>query len=127
MVKRSAHLAIAFLLSGCTDFAEPSLVDPTNVLGCYLAPQAPELSVRQAGIQIGHDPEVLPFRYEQRKVGMVLAIPMVASAGEGGLELKRGEEHLYRVLSTAAGPVITVAFGPDGTIREYKRRSSEPC
>jgi hypothetical protein len=127
MVKPTACLAIALLLSGCTDFDEPSAVDPTTILGCYLAPDAPALSIQQTGIRIGQGPEVLPFRYEQMKVGMVLAIPMIASSGEAGLELKGGEEHFYRVLMTDAGPVIRVAFGPDGTLRDYERRSKSPC
>jgi hypothetical protein len=127
MVRVSAYLAIGLLLSGCTDFDEPSAVDPTPILGCYLAPEAPTLSIQQEGVRIEEGPEVLPFRYQQEKVGMVLAIPMVASVGGGGFELKGGEEHSYRVLWTDAGPVIRVAFGPGGTVRDYQRHSGSPC
>lgn len=93
VIRQTASLAVALLFSGCMDFDEPSAVDPTPVLGCYLAPEAPALSIQRAGVQIAAVSEVLQFRYEQSKVGMVLAIPMVASVGEGGLQLERGEEH----------------------------------
>ena len=65
MIKLPAGLAIGLFMSGCTDFDEPSAVDPAPVLGCYLAPDAPALSVQPAGVRIEQGPEVLPFRYEQ--------------------------------------------------------------
>ena len=127
MGRETAYLAGALLLSGCADFDEPEGVDPTPVLGCYVAPELPAISIEQSGVQIGQNPEVLPYRYEQRKVGMVLRIPMVASVDEGRFQLKSGGEHFYRVLSTDAGPVIRVAFYPDGMIKDYQRRSIKTC
>ena len=118
---------ISLLLSGCTDLAAPRAVDPAPVFGCYVASAAPALSLSQAGVQIAESPEVLPFRYEQAKVGMVLAVPMVASIDQSGFQLKRGKEHFYRVLWTEAGPIIRIAFGPEGTIRDYQRRSTSAC
>lgn len=127
MVKRSAYLAGALLLSGCADFDEPEAVDPTPVLGCYVAPESPTISIEQAGVQIGQSPGILSYRYEQAKVGMVLRIPMVASVDEGRFQLKSGDEHFYRVISTDAGPFIRVAFYPDGTVKDYQRRSLNAC
>lgn len=127
MMKLVAGLPMALFLCGCTDFEEPATVDPAPVAGCYVAPEAPSLSFQETGVQIGQRPEILPFRYQQQKVGMVLAIPMVATIGENGFELRSGDEHFYRVLWTNEGPVIEVAFGPDGTLRQYQRRSENPC
>ena len=58
---------------------------------------------------------------------MVLSIPMVASVDEGGFHLERGEEHFYRVIWDDGRPIIRVAFAPDGTIRNYERRTENPC
>lgn len=126
-MKLAAGLPMVLFLFGCTDFDEPARVDPAPVAGCYVAPEAPSLSVQETGVRIGQRPEMLPFRYQQEKVGMVLAIPMVALIGENGFELRPGDEHFYRVLRTNEGPVIKVAFGPDGTLRHYKRRSENQC
>ena len=127
MGKEAAYLVGALLLSGCADFDEPEGVDPTPVLGCYIAPESPAIRIEQAGVQIGQSPEILPYRYEQRKVGMVLRIPMIASVDEGRFQITRGDEHFYPVLSTDAGPLIRVAFFPDGTVKDYQRRPLNAC
>lgn len=127
MVKRSAHLAGVFFLFGCADFDEPEAVDPAPVLGCYVASGAGALSIEQEGVRIGDSSEILPYSYEHRRVGMILRIPMVASVVDGRLQLKSGNERFYRVLSTDDGPVIRVAFGPEGTVRDYQRRSLSAC
>lgn len=127
MVQRSHPLLAALFLSSCSSVDEPRAVDPAPVLGCYVAVDAPALRVRHTGIRIGQNPEVLPFRYEKRKVGMVLAIPMVASVSGGGLEFRPAAEHFYRVLWREGKPVINVAFGPDGIIRDYKRHPESDC
>lgn len=127
MLKLLTILPMGLIVAGCTDFDEPAAVDTSPVVGCYVAPEATSLSVQSNGVRIGQSPAVLPFRFEQRKVGMVLAIPMVASDDRGGFEIRSGDEHLYRVLMTEDGPVIQVAADPDGTLRQYERRSQNPC
>jgi hypothetical protein len=127
MIKLSAYLVAALLLSGCDGFKEPSTVDPTPVLGCYIAPDAPALSIQKAGVQIAHGSEVLPFRYQQAKVGMVLATPLVASVDKGAFRLQKGDEHFYRVLWTDTKPTIIVVFGPEGITRNYERGSKTAC
>lgn len=127
MRKRSAYLAGVFLLYGCADFDEPKAVDPAPVVGCYVAPDAPALSVEQAGVRIGQSTEILPYQYQQRKVGMILIMPMVATVREGEFQIGGGEEHFYRVIWNDGRPIIRIAFGPNGIIREYKRRSQNPC
>ena len=127
MVKLSAIFPIVLIVSGCTDFDEPAAVDPTPVVGCYIAPDAPSLRIQLNGVRIEQSPQILPFQYEQAKVGMVLAIPMVASVGQSGFELGSGDEHFYRVLWINGGPVIRVAFAPDGIIRDYERSAKEAC
>lgn len=127
MPKLLTILPIGLIVAGCTDFDEPATVDPSPVVGCYVAPEAPSLSVQSNGVRIDESPAVLPFHYEQRKVGMVLEIPMVASDDRGEFEIRAGDKHFYRVLMTNDGPMIRVAAYPDGTLRQYKRRSQNPC
>ena len=127
MVKSIPNLVCALLLSGCADFDQAEAVDPAALLGCYVAPTSPSISIGQAGVQIGRSPEVLPYRYEQHKVGMVLRTPMVASVEEGRFQLASGDEHFYRVLWTDSEPLIRVVFYPDGTVKNYQRRSLETC
>ena len=126
MLRLIAILPVGLIVSGCFDFNEPAAVDSTPVLGCYVAPEAPSLSIQPHGIRIGRSSEILPLRYEQHKVGMVLAIPMVASVDGGRLEIRSGDTHFYRVLGTNNGPVIRVAASPDGTLWQYERRSQGP-
>lgn len=127
MLKLLIVLPIGLIVVGCTDFDEPAAVDPSPVVGCYVAPEAPSLSVQSNGVRIGQRPAVLPLRYEQHKVGMVLEIPMVASDDRGEFEIRSGDKHFYKVLMTEDGPVILVAAYPDGTLRHYERRSQNPC
>ena len=127
MRKLIAILPFGLLVWGCTDFTEPDVLDPSPVWGCYVAAQGPSLSVQSNGVRVGQSSEILPLRYEQHKVGMVLAIPMIASVDRGTLEIRSGDTHLYRVLGTDEGPVIRVAANPDGTLWRYERRSQDPC
>src|SRR5690606_17757899 len=107
-------LVTALLLNGCADFDEPSAVDPTPVLGCYIAPEAPALSVQEEGLRIAEGTDALPFRYVQEKAGMILVIPMVALVNDDGFQIEHGEEHYYRVFWRDGRPFIRVAFAPDG-------------
>src|SRR6476660_3642770 len=106
MFKRSFFLAFAMLLSGCADFDEPSATDPSPIYGCYRAPEAPALSFQRIGVQIAGSTEALPYRYEQNRVGMMLAVPMTASVSNGEFALQKGEEHFYRVIWASGRPVI---------------------
>ena len=127
MLRLVAILPTGLIVSGCTDFNESEALDPSPVLGCYVAADAPSLSVQSNGVRVGQSSEILPLQYEQRKVGMVLSIQMIASVDRGKLEIRSGDTHLYRVLGTEKGPVIRVAANPDGTLWHYERRSQDPC
>lgn len=127
MIKLVTSLPLLMMVAGCTNFSEPEAVDPSPVVGCYFAPDAPSLSVQSNGVRIGESPAVLPLRYTQHKVGLILEIPMVASVENGEFDIMSGDTHLYRVLMTDSGPIILVAAYPDGTLRHYKRHSQNPC
>ena len=127
MIKLLTTLPILMMVAGCTNLNEPEAVDPSSVVGCYVAPDGPSLSVQSNGVRIGESRTVLPFRYAKRKVGPVLEIPMVASVENGEVVITSGDTHLYRVLMTDGGPIIMVAAYPDSTLRHYKRRSQNPC
>ena len=48
---------------------------------------------------------------------MVLRMPMEASVDEGRFQLKKGDEHFYRVLWADDKPFIKVAYYPKGALK----------
>ena len=88
MIKLVTALPLLMMVAGCTDFNEPEAVDPSAVMGCYVAPDAPSLSVQSNGVRIGESPAVFPLRYTQHKVGMGFEIPMVASVEKGEFDIR---------------------------------------
>lgn len=115
------------LVSSCVDFDEPEAKDPSPILGCYGATQAPSFSLERAGIKIEGMTGHLPFSYQFRKVGMTLKVPLDAQLIDGQFKFKAGDDYIYRVFHTSDGPVIRIAFGPNGVIRDYAQLSRSPC
>ena len=123
----SRPLVAALFLAGCMEFDEPEPVDPAPILGCYTAPNAPFINVAANGVSIEHLAESIPFSYQQRKVGMIIVMPVLAQTADGQFDFRRSEDHFYRVIHTSRGPLIRIAFGPQGFLKDYKRQSSADC
>lgn len=113
-------------LASC-DFDEPPAKDPSEIYGCYTAPDAPSFSLSSAGMRPEGSQVAVPFRYEFRKVGYVVNVRLVADEAEGRLAFSPGENHFYRVMPSDAGTIIVVAFGPAGTIKSYRRELGSNC
>ena len=128
MTKR-LMLAIAMVsgLTGCSDFDEPAWQDPKSIYGCYTALNAPPIALTSEGVKIEGVRETTPLHYEYKKVGAILRIPFSAKLRDGRYEFERSDDHFFRVLHTADGPLILVAFGPAGIIKKYRRISVSGC
>lgn len=122
-----ASVALTLAVSGCSDFEEPASQDPTPIYGCYVAPEAPSIAIAPAGVTIRGVSETAPFRYEFRKVGAILRMPFAAHYRDGQYRFDRSSDHLFRVVHTATGPTILIAFGPDGYQKKYRRSSTNEC
>lgn len=128
VIKRySPFLLVVAFVNGCGDFKEPEARDATSIIGCYTAPDAPTFVVQAKVVKFAKDGTMVSFRYEFRTVGTVLRMPMVAETVDGQFDFTPADDHFYRVLHTDAGPIVRVAFGPDGTIVDYKRKSPGEC
>lgn len=127
--RRPAYVTSALLaatLTACT-FSEPKSDDPTSILGCYTAPNAPAFRLVAEGMQFDRSQLPVPFRYEFRKSGYVLDLPLSANEVDGRLAFSPGEGHLYPVVPTEAGPTIRVAFGPSARLVNYRRSAAAGC
>ena len=120
-------IALTVAVYGCSDFAEPASQDPAPIYGCYVAPQAPSITIASAGVTIEDISETAPFRYEFAKVGAILRMPFVARFRDGQYKFDRSDDHLFRVVHTATGPTIIIASIPDGYVKEYHRSSTNEC
>ena len=120
-------IAMASGLTGCSDFDEPASQDPKPIFGCYNAPDAPSIALTSKGVKIEGVRETTPLHYEYRTVGAILRIPFSAKFRDGRYKFERSDDHYFRVLHTADGPLILVAFGPDGYLKKYRRSSANEC
>ena len=122
-----AALVVFGSLAASCDFSDPKAEDPTAIFGCYIATDAPSLVLTKYGVQLHGLSEALPFRYEYRKVGYVLNVPMIAENRQGRLTLLNSTSHFYRVIPSDAGPTIVVVTYPDGQLVNYKRSAPGYC
>ena len=113
-------------LASC-DFDEPPAKDASAIYGCYTAPDAPRFSLGAAGMRVEGSQAAVPFRYELRKVGYAVNVPLLANVTERRFALSAGENHFYRMVPSDAGPTIVVAFGPTETTKIYTRKQSSNC
>lgn len=128
-LRKRAIPSIAFILAacGCSDFAEPRAQDAAPIYGCYVAPEAPSIKIASVGVTIDGIRETAPSRYEFAKVGAMVRMPFAAHYRDGQYKLVRSTDHLFRVVHTATGPTLLIAFGPHGHLRRYRRSSSNEC
>jgi hypothetical protein len=127
MTKARVILAIPlFFIGGCFDFKEPKAQDATQIYGCYGAPGAPSLAITSHGMVLADAGLDVPFHYEFRKVGAVLRVPLIAQRMNGKYAFQRSDDHFYRIIQSASGPTIRVAFS-DGVVFDYRRQSTNEC
>ena len=127
MSKYILGIGASLLTSGCGDFDEPESLDPIAIIGCYTAAGAPSIKVTQNNVVIAGRPPAYGYKYEQRKVGMILRLPLTARTVDGQITFQESVDHLYRVVHTDAGPVIRVVVSPDASLVNYRRQPSEGC
>jgi hypothetical protein len=120
-------IALTLAACGCSDFAESPPQDPAPIYGCYIAPEAPSITIAPVGVTIEGVSETAPFRYEFKKVGAIWRMPFVAYFRDGQYKFDRSDDHLFRVVHTATGPTILIASSPDGYVKKYRRSSTKEC
>lgn len=127
---RLVHPLFALMVvAGCGDpeFSEPAAQDPAPILGCYTAPDAPSFVIDASTMKFSRDAKEVSYRYELPKVGTVLRVPMDAAIVHDRLTFTPSEDRFYRVLHTSAGPIIRIAFGREGLLRDYRREAIDQC
>jgi hypothetical protein len=71
---------------------------------------------------------VFPFRYEARKVGYGIDVPLEATEANGRLSFTPSQDnYFYRRTPFSDPPIIIVAFGPQGTVVNYRRTDDGHC
>jgi hypothetical protein len=71
---------------------------------------------------------VVSFRYEARKVGYVISVPLEATDANGHLSFSPSQDdYFYRRAQFSDPPIIIVAFGPGGTVVNYRRSEDGRC
>lgn len=120
-------LSAAVLVVGCDAFKEPETMDPAPIVGCYTAQNAPSLNIGFSAIRVAGNDRPVPFRYEFRKIGAVIMVPMDSTEVGGRFNFEPSGEHMFRVFHTDAGPVIRAAFGRRGLVVDYVRQPSGRC
>jgi hypothetical protein len=103
------------------------LEDASAIYGCYTAPDAPSFTLSSAGMRAEGLSDPVPFRYELKKVGYVVAVPLSADYSGGRFSFSRGDEHYYRMVASDAGPTMLVAFGHEAFLVTYRRLASANC
>ena len=127
MICKFLTAILCFALAACGSSDVPKAEDPTPVLGCYKADEAPAILISRDDFTFEGGAHPLPFRYEFHKVGMMLAVPVSADTDGRQLVLRPSDDHFYRVLFDNSLPVIRVAFGPNGQLVDYRRTESRAC
>lgn len=122
-------LLALMVVGGCDgpEFPEPEAQDPSPILGCYTAPDAPSFVIDASTMKFRGDAKNVSYRYELPKIGTVLRVPMDAAIVHDRLTFTPSEDRFYRVLHTSAGPIIRVAFGREGLLRDYQRKPLDRC
>jgi len=119
-----ALLAVA--AAGCK-LQESTAQDASAIYGCYTARDAPAFRLSGAGMVIEGMSAPTPFRYEFRKVGYVIDIPLQANETGGRFVFAPGDHHFYRMVPSDAGPTFVVAFGPEAVVEIYKHSPEAAC
>ncbi|HEV2598604.1 hypothetical protein [Sphingopyxis sp.] len=119
--------ALMLAVCSCSEFEESPALNPAPIYGCYVAPEAPSITITSVGVTIGGISETAPFHYEFSKAGAILRMPFAARVRDGQYSFERSSDHLFQIIHTATGPTILIAFGPDGWIKKYRRSSSNEC
>lgn len=123
--KLSATIVGIFFLSAC-ELEAPDALPVEKYVGCYRASEAPDLNLLPDAIHINAGPTA-PFRVEMRKVGLVLAVPLVSEVNRGFLTFSKANDYyFYRILPHGADHSIQVVTS-SGTTVTYNRTSLEPC
>ena len=115
------------LLLGCSEFREPEAQDPTPIFGCYMSASVPAFALGPQGLKIKSTQETVPFRYELRKVGMIVRAPISAELEGSRYVFRQSDDRFYRVMFSAGQPIIRVAFGKQGYLSDYARYPSSKC
>ena len=106
----------------------PKADDASPIYGCYVAEGAPSFSLSAAGMRVAGSATATPFRYEFRKVGYGIAVPLEARRANGRLSFGPSEDdYFYRLARLSDPTVIIVAFGSDGLVTNYRRSESARC
>ncbi len=58
---------------------------------------------------------------------MTIRAPFMADTGKDGLTFAPSEDHLYRLQFSDGNPILTIAFGPEGVLKVYRRQSLGRC
>lgn len=120
-------LSFLFLAAGCSEFKEPEAQDPSPVFGCYTSPDAPAFILGPDGFTITSTKEKIPFRYEFRKVGMIVRVPISAEFENRIYVFRHSSDHFYRAIFTDAGPMILMHFGAEAVRAEYRHQPTAAC
>jgi hypothetical protein len=127
MMKSRYPTLLLSLLLGCSEFREPEAQDPSPVFGCYMSSSAPAFALGPQGLMLNSTQKTVPFRYEFRKVGMIVRAPISANVEGGRYVFRNSDDRFYRVIFSAGQPIIRVAFGKEGYIVDYVRYPSTNC
>ncbi len=107
---------------------EPRAEDAGAIYGCYAAEGAPSFFLSASGMRVEGAAAPIPFRYEYAKVGYGIEVPLGASRSNGRLSfVPSAEDYFYRRAPFSDPPVIIVAFGPEGTVVNYRRSEDARC
>lgn len=121
-------LIAALLLSSCSaDFPQPETLDAAPIYGCYSAPDAPSFTVGPDGVRTPEIDGVTSFHYEMHRIGAMLRVPLNATFTNGKFGFKRSEDRVYRVVFRSGRPVVLVAFGNEGILKEYDHHPTGAC
>jgi hypothetical protein len=124
---RSTAVVLSLALATSCHPDTRGLEQPSEIYGCYTAPDAPSFTLGSAGMRVKGASGPVPFRYEFKKIGYVVAVPLNADHSGGRFSFSRGNDHYYRMVPSDAGPTILVAFGDEGSLVTYMRSAPASC
>lgn len=113
-------LAVALLLSACSQFDEPQPLDPAPYLGCYATGNF-IIKVMPSGVTIGD--QSFRFKIEQRKVGVGVASPFTVVRKDERFSPRAADEHFYR-FSSEGGDRILIVTDQDSYVYNLRQ---QPC
>ena len=124
---RAVLIPVLCTLTSCRFAASPA-EDATLIFGCYSAPDAPTFRLGPDGMRVAGSGAVVPFRYEARKVGSGINVPLEATDANGHLSFTPSQQdYFYRRAQFSDPAIIIVAFGHEGTVVNYRRSEDARC